>query len=91
MTDDETRPDQTDTGPALTGAAEAPQDAAPAPETAPDDHDQADTPEDAPPALDDGDEDPDALAGDLTDPDVDLSHLEVVPDEDGGDLEGGDQ
>lgn len=34
------------------------------------------------PALDDGDEDPDSLAGDFTDPDVDVP-LAVQPDEDG--------
>ena len=36
------------------------------------------------PALDDDDE-PDELVGDLTDPDIDLSFLEVEEDEDGGD------
>lgn len=35
------------------------------------------------PALD-ADDDPDALAGDFTDPDVDVD-LDVEPDEDGGD------
>lgn len=39
------------------------------------------------PALDAGDEDPDSMAGDLTYPDVDLSHLEVAPDEDGGNVD----
>jgi hypothetical protein len=75
MSDDETRPDE-DTAPDAGVSDDHPEAADSTPP------DSAEAPE--APALDDGDEDPDSLAGDFTDPDVDVD-LPVRPDEDGGD------
>lgn len=81
---DETRPDEGDTSTDTGGE----QNTAPDDVSAghPGEHDDAgqDTHEDTLPALD-ADDNPDELAGDLTEPDIDLSFLEVDPDEDGGD------
>lgn len=80
---DETRPDAPDTTADTPVTEQTPQEGIPAGQDRHDDPPEQDT---IGVALD-ADDDPDSLAGALTTPDLDLSHLETAEDEDGGDDE----
>lgn len=84
---DETRPEDTDpdTQPDTSGEQNTPPDDVSAGQDGEQPDTDQDTPEDTDPAALDADDDPDSLVGDLTEPDIDLDHLDVVPDDDGGD------